>query len=373
MSDPQPVPPPPPSRRLPGALWFLLALALLVAGLLVWRAMDQHRARADDGPDLSNEGLDARLLQAEAAITSLRRGLATANQQLTDTRARTGLLRDEVLGVSQRSSLLEDSVRELAGQQRNGIASLRLDEVELLLALAQQRLQLSGDLRGAIRATELADSVLAMQRDPQLLDLRQTLAQELAAMRALPPNPTARAAGELDALEAVLPRLASASGRATSAARTGELHGWRKLLASFVQVRRSGSQDLLSPADRDAGMAALSLELALARTALARQDQAAFRASIARVDGWLQRLYPPSPLLAERRQRLATLRTLSLGIDLPVAGTSLEELRRILRERQSLPAPLASAAVVSPSAPSAPSAPATRSPRAAPPPASARR
>jgi len=362
MSEPQPILPPPPPRRLPGALWFLLALALLVAGLVVWRTWDQHggRSSGNDAPDLSNEGLDARLLQAEAAITSLRRGQSTANQQLTDTRARTGLLRDEVLGVTQRSSLLEDSVRELAGQQRNGIASLRLDEVELLLALAQQRLQLSGDLRGAIRATELADSVLAMQRDPQLLDLRQSLAQELAAMRALPPNPTARAAGELDALEAVLPRLASASGQVTHDAQPEALHGWRKLLASFVQVRRSGSQDLLSPADRDAGMAALSLELALSRTALARQDQAAFRASITRVDGWLQRLYPPSPLLAERRQRLATLRTLSLGIDLPVAGSSLEQLRQILRERQSLTLPMASAPASPASLRSAPLAAAPR-------------
>lgn len=336
MSDPLPVLPPPAPRRLPGALWFLLAIALLLAALLAWRAWTQQRPAADAGPDLSAEALDERLLQAEAAITSLRRAQDNTNQGLTDTRARTGLLRDEVLGITQRSSLLEDSVRELAGKQRNGIASLRLDEVELLLELAQQRLQLSGDLQGALRATEMAGEVLSMQRDPELLDLRQTLAQELAALRALPPNPTTRAAGELDALEAVLPKLASASGRAPAAAQPEEAHGWRKLLGAFVQVRSSGSQDLLSPADRDAGSAALALELALARTALARQDQAAFRASLQRIDAWMLRLYPPSALLDARRKRLAGLRTLALGVDLPVAGSSLEQLRRILRERQPL-------------------------------------
>jgi uroporphyrin-3 C-methyltransferase len=337
MTDPQPALPPPPPRRLPGALWFLLAIAVLLAALLAWRAWTQRHAAADAAPDLSVEALDARLLQAESAISSLRRGQDSINQRLADTRARTGLLRDEVLGVTQRSSLLEDSVRELSGQQRNGIAALRLDEVELLLALAQQRLQLSGDLGGAIRATELADGVLSLQRDPDLLDLRQSLAQELAAMRALPPNPTARAAGELDALEAVLPRLASDSGRATAAARPAAAHGWRRLLDSFVQVRRSGAQDLLSPADRNAGAAALSLELALARTALARRDQAAFRASLARVDAWLLRLYPPSALLDDRRRHLAALRTLGLGVDLPVAGTTLDQLRRLLRQRQATP------------------------------------
>ena len=81
----------------------------------------------------------------------------------------------------------------------------------------------------------------------------------------------------------------------------------------------------------------MSLEVALARTALARQDQAAFRASIGRIDGWLQRLYPPSALLSQRRARLRALRTLSLGYDLPVAGSSLDQLRRILRQRQATP------------------------------------
>ena len=69
MSDPQPDLPPPPPRRLPGALWFLLALALLVAGLVTWRAWDQREGGPSEGADLSNEGLDARLLQAEAGIS----------------------------------------------------------------------------------------------------------------------------------------------------------------------------------------------------------------------------------------------------------------------------------------------------------------
>ncbi len=338
MSDPQPIhSTPSPVRRLPGALWPMLVIAIGLTAMLAWQAWSGSARNAPVGPDLSAPALDERLLQAESAIASLRRSEDAINQRLADNKARTSLLRDEVLGVTQRSSLLEDSVRELSGQQRNGVASLRLDEVELLLALAQQRLQLSGDLNGAIHATELADSVLSVQHDPSLLDLRQTLAQELAAMRALPASPVAHAAGELDALEAVLPKLGAAAGMAPASAGPVALHGWRKLLQSFVQVRRSGNQDLLSPADRDAGQAALALEMALARTALSRQDQAAFRASLGRIDGWLQRLYPPSPLLSNRLARLKALRALALGYDLPVAGSSLDQLRRMLRQRQATP------------------------------------
>ncbi len=288
--------------------------------------------------DLSAEALDARLLQVESAQATARRTQAAQEQRLVDTRARTGLLRDEVLALTQRASLIEDSVRDSAQGSRDGLAALRLDEVELLLTIAQQRLQLSGDVGGALRATELADGVLSTQRDPELVDLRQTLAEELAALRALPSTPRAAAAGELDALEAVLPQLggrgALGAGRAANASPRA---GWQRLLDSLVQVRRSGGQDLISPADRDAGATALALEMSLARSALAGNDEAAFRRALVRIDGWLLRLYPDSPQLRERRARLAQLRTLELRYELPIAGATLKQLQALQHARRPAP------------------------------------
>lgn len=326
---------PPPSRRLPGALWFLLAIGITLAALLAWKAWS-GRIGNDPVVDLRPEALDARLLQVEASVASIRRGQESFNQKLTDTRARTGLLRDEVLALAQRSSLIEDSVRELSVGQRDGVAALRLDEVELLLTLAQQRLQLAGDLPGAVRATQLAQGVLSSQNDPALLDLRQTLVQELTALRALPEIPAARAAGELDALEAVLSKLPQRAATLRHAAgEAGDESGLQRLLDSLIQVRRSGEQDLLSPADRGAGEAALALEIALARTALARSDETAFRHSLLRMDGWLQRLFPDSPLLRERRKRLGDLRELGLSYQLPVAGSTLQQLHALRRSRRA--------------------------------------
>ena len=333
------VPAPSTARRLPGALWALLAIAALLTALVLWRAWKPNAvpaaAAASGDTDLSAEALDARLLQVESAQEAARRAQAAQEQRLVDTRARTGLLRDEVLALTQRASLLEDSVKEAEKGSRDGVAALRLDEVELLLTIAQQRLQLGGDLAGAIRATELADGVLSTQRDPALLDLRQTLAQELAALKALPPAPRVSAEGELDALAAMLPRLggsdALGAGRAADEQAQG---GWRALLDSLVQVRRSGGQDLLSPDDRRAGEAALALELSLARSALASGDEDGFRRSLARIDGWLLRLYPDGALLRERRARLARLRTLELSYDLPIAGATLKQLQQLQQERR---------------------------------------
>ncbi len=323
----------PPRRRSFGALGWLLLFAVLAAGgygaSLAWQAL---RPTAEAGPDLSPEALDARLLEAEQTITTLRRTQQGLDQRLTDTTARTGLLRDEVLGVGQRAALLEDSLSELSAQSGEGRQALRLDEAELLLSLAQARLGIAGDLEGAIRATSLAREVIEPLTDPPFINLRQTLVQELAALRALPADPRSQAAGELDALEALLPRLASRAPGAPGAA-DGNRPGWQRVMEAVVQVRPSSSQDLISPADRATGEAALGLDLALARTALDRRDETAFRGSLLRVDQWLQRLYADDQTLRERRERLAGLATLPLVPDLPMQGASLQQLRDLRRSR----------------------------------------
>lgn len=323
----------PAPRRAFGALGWLLVLAVLAAGSYgAWKGWQLVAPVAQEGPDLSPEALDARLLAAEQTIITLRRTQQSLDQRLTDTTARTGLLRDEVLGVGQRAAILEDSLRELSAQAGEGREALRLDEAELLLSLAQSRLGITGDLEGAIRATALAREVLEPMTDPQFISLRQTLGQELAALRALPEHPRARAASELDALEALLPRLAS---RAPGAPATtgGNRPRWQRLLDAVLQVRPSSRQDLISPSDRSTGEAALGLDLALARTALDRRDQASFRASLQRVDLWLQRLYANDATLRERRERLATLAKLALVPDLPMQGASLQQLRDLRRSR----------------------------------------
>lgn len=321
----------PAPRRAFGALGWLLVLAVLAAGGYgAWRAWQLFVPVAQEGPDLSPEALDARLLDAEQAVITLRRTQQGLDQRLTDTTARTGLLRDEVLGVGQRAAILEDSLRELSAQAGEGREALRLDEAELLLSLAQARLGIAGDLAGAIRATALAREVLEPMTDPQFISIRQTLGQELATLQALPADPRALAAGELDALEAVLPRLASrAPGEPTAAG--GQRPGWQRVMDAVVQVRPSSSQDLISPSDRATGEAGLGLDLALARTALDRRDAAAFRASLQRVDQWLQRLYADDAALRERRERLAALGTLPLVPDLPMQGASLQQLRDLRR------------------------------------------
>jgi uroporphyrin-3 C-methyltransferase len=330
--------PRPRRNRLRGNL--ILALIVLIALLAGgWKLRDWWQARqaASAVDSTASAGADQAL---PSAIDSLRREQHALAQRLADSATSNRILRDEVLGLGERAALLEDSVARIAGPRAQGEQALQLDEVDLLLTIGQQQLQLAGDLPSALHAYALADSTLAASADPNLLDLRQTLAQEIAALRALPPDPRATLGGRLDALQANLDALPLLTIEPPQ--RDAHAPLLDRVLGSMVSVQRRDTRDLLSPAAREAGMTALRLEFTIARLALERRDERAFNASLDRIDGWLPRLLPPGTVLQERRQQLAALRNQPLRIDLAVLGTSLDALRRLRSAHPATESPAAS-------------------------------
>lgn len=330
-----------PSTSRRGRAGSIVLLALLLLGLLGWRGWalwQTHEARLRASATESEQRIGA----LEQRIDVLRRDQRAQTQRILDAAATNRVLRDEVLGLSQRGALLEDSVSKLADPTRHGAQALRLDEVELLLGQAQQRLAIADDLDGARRAYALADGALQGIDDPRLLNLRQALAQERAALDTLGNGPHAAIARRLDAFAAGVEKLPehapAADGRQQAA--------WQRLLSPLVEVRRTESQTLIAPTERAAGQAALQIELALARAALERDDAAGFRAAVVRMEAWLPQLWPDSPALRQRRDELKALRVAVLQPSLPVLGSTLQQLRQLRNSGYSLPPP---PAVASPS------------------------
>ncbi|MET0580962.1 MAG: uroporphyrinogen-III C-methyltransferase [Pseudoxanthomonas sp.] len=321
-----------PRRGSTGLIVTLLALLLL--GLLGWRGWAMWQTRENHARASAAEA-EQRIGALEQRIDALRRDQRAQTQRILDAAATNRVLRDEVLGLSQRGALLEDSVSKLADPTRHGAQALRLDEVELLLSQAQQRLAIADDLDGARRAYTLAEGALQGIDDPRLLNLRQALAQERAALDTLGSGPHAAIARRLDAFAKGLDRL---SERAPAAG-TRSQAAWQRVLSPLVDVRRTTSKTVIAPTERAAGQAALQVELTLARAALERDDAAAFRAGVARMDAWLTRLWPDSAALRQRRDELKKLGAAPLQPSLPVLGSTLEQLRQLRNSGYALPAP----------------------------------
>lgn len=309
-----------PPRRRGAIVWMIVLLSLALLG---WRGWQAWQARIASEHDRASE--TAQQWQAlDTRIDALRTDQRAQAQRLQQADATNRVLRDELLGIGQRAALLEDSVRKLADPERHGAQALRLDEVELLLGQGEQRLRLAGDFDGARRAYALAAGVLAGVDDPGYLNLRQALVQERAGLDALGADPKALAAGRLDAFAATLAMPAHTPATPDSA-----LPWWRRAFALIVQVRPSNRAIAVDGADRAAAFAVLQLELALARTAIERRDDSAYRAALARADHWLTRLWPDSPELRHRRAQLRGLSTLPLTLMLPTLGSTRQQLQAL--------------------------------------------
>ena len=319
MSEPSP----PPARPARSRTAWLIVLLLALAGALVafaWQRVDgvrQAQAQAlAEAADLQRIGA------LEERVAALRRDQRAQTSRLQQAEATNRLLREELIGLGQRAALVEESVQQLSDPELDAGRALRLDEVELLLAQGQQRLQLSGDADGARRAYALAAQLLDGIAGPAWLDLRQALAQERAALDALGDDPRAVAAGRLDAFAASLPSLPR-----EPAADPIPPPWWSRAMDRLVDVRPTAAAVAVDPADRAAGLAALQLELTLAHAAIARGDVVGHRAALTRVDGWLQRLWPESGARTRQRQALQSLREQPLVLDLPTLGSTLTQLR----------------------------------------------
>jgi uroporphyrin-3 C-methyltransferase len=313
---------PPSARRSHGWIaWLIVVVVAIAATAWGWTAWQARNERNREQQADAGQRLDA----VEGRIDAIRRDQRSQLQRLQQADATNRVLRDEVLGIGQRSSLIEDTVSRLADPNRHGAQALRLDETELLLNMAQQRLLIAGDLEGARRAYVLAGNVLDGIDDPAYLSLRQTLRQERAGLEALGVEPRVRAMAELDALTQNI----SAAPIPTHASVPADAPWWRRAFATLIDVQPSDRTVAVQPADRIAAASGLQLEISLARAAAERRDQAGFRAALKRAEGWMTRLWPPSPDLDRQLGQLRAIGARELSLSLPTLGSTLQQLRQL--------------------------------------------
>lgn len=307
------------SRRWPSLVAAVLLALIGWAGWQGWLIWQDHQREA---AIQSNQRLDA----LAERLSALRNDQRAQAQRLKQADATNRVLRDELLGLSERAGLLEESVARYSETDRHGALALRLDEAELLLTLGEQRLLIAGDLDGGRRAYALAASALERIDDPAYMNLRQALMQERAALDAVASEPRVRALAQLEALTS---RIGAAADPEPEAMAAADSPWWRRILADLIRIQPSDGAVAVEPADRATAWAGLQLELSLARSAAERRDQESWRQALERVELWSMRLSPPSSGREASRAELAQLSAAPLSLSLPSLGSTLRELRRM--------------------------------------------
>lgn len=328
----------PKPRRWP---WLLALLVLCAIAALLLFAVHSLREANEGQAELNaqTEASRQQLLRFEQELTRMGQEQQRLVQRIDSSNATNKVLREELLGMGERATMLEEAVARVSQSRLGGESSLRLNEAEFLLTMGGTRLSLYGDVVSTIEAFALAEDALAGLDDPSLVTLRQTLAQELEQLRAMPADPRIAIRTDLAVLARQLAKLPppDKSGADDAADASASDSRLAQLFGRLVTVRRYDPQaSLLGPSQRQAALATLALQLELAQVALNRTDEDAFRAALVRVEDGMTGLFnQEDDAVRHWREQVAQLRQARLEPELPALGATLRELRNLRMVRRA--------------------------------------
>jgi uroporphyrin-3 C-methyltransferase len=383
-----------------GLMWtalLLAGLALLVAGWIGWQgrgAANQQAALMRAQQQQYQDELQNELKRLEAELAAVRSAASQQSSTLdsdlqqrlqaleADTTASADFRSESAAWTRSAQAALEDSearlnqvderLRTLSARSAEADAELELEEIDYLLRMAQERLQLFGDVRNADRALQLADQQVVAFDNPMFIALRREIAAARQALAATDPVDLVTLGAELDRIQDGLAGLPfrSATGQADPLAATtnatgADLPWWEKLknvLSGLVTVRRVADDEMALPAlaDQQALRQRAWLQAEQARLAALSREQPLYLASLQQAEATIQRWFDAED--EQVKQSLASLGNLQQrNVDPPMPDISGPwTTLRSLREAGLSPAAVVPAAPVPGAGGGAESAPAAQ-------------
>jgi uroporphyrin-3 C-methyltransferase len=339
VSKPFPPGPAPDAPRSYARWLLILVIAALFAGGCAWLYARVSSLYAAQDELLRRTSRDLNTLEVQAdRLESRQADLAAAAQRAAG----------DLAEFSNRIDANDQLVGQIKEQVVGGRGHFQIAAVEQLLLLANDRLQLARDVPAAIVAIDEADARLVALKEPRLFPVRQALAQEKAALQAVPLPDYAGAALTLSSLIQRAPRLPLVARVPTRFEAAPERvllpeparwyeRVWasvREALASVFSVRRDTgpSPRLLGAEQETLVVQVLALKLEGARVALLRGDTTSFRDLCESSANWLDTYFQrDDPGVAAARAELERLRPIDLTPPLPDISRSLNLLRAFMR------------------------------------------
>lgn len=330
----------------PGWLALLIALVALALAIAVWvnfsRTQERQFTRQNTELQAVNQRLDA-LSQAAALKSQL-------DSEQNSTRQALKTFSDQLDSMG---AALTDLRRR---SERGRDAWIKAEAATLLLA-ANDQVELNADPALASKALAAADERLKLLSDPSLIPVRQLIAKEEAALRAVPQADITGMAVTLTSLmdsagkfplKRVAPeKYTPAAAALLAAGKQARPTLWQRFKAGLdrlgrdiftVHHRNQPLEPLLAPEQDYFLRQNLELRLAAARAALLQRDSAAFQSSAQLARTWLETYFNPQDASVKSAiQALAQMQGQQLNPPLPDISASLTLLRRLEPPRASAP------------------------------------
>ena len=224
-------------------------------------------------------------------------------------------------------------------------------EAMYLLDLGERRLKLEHDVGTAMVAMETADARLATLDDPAVAGVRRLLAEEIAALRAVPAPDLNDVLARIDAVEAAIPDLPVLGVPATRGKRAAPVdakggaveRGLDRLgvaLRDLVSFRRidPATSRLVTQEEESLRRQHLDLLLFSARVAAMEPDGPAYQQALQAAADWIEQYFDTtSPQTAAVQAELAALGAIAIAPPLPPVGAAARQLQRVMRGNATTP------------------------------------
>lgn len=179
-----------------GTIALILAVVACIATVYMWYRFDVQgrldvQGRHDQDITTANLAGDLKALnESTRALEKQQDVLSAAQQKLDANQDELGKLIQEKLESSvsalrEQQEALAGSVSKIYDSMDRSIDSWALEEVEQLLRMASQSVSLAGDIKGGIVGLTLADKRLTELGNPELLEVRRLIAEELGQLKAV--------------------------------------------------------------------------------------------------------------------------------------------------------------------------------------------
>jgi uroporphyrin-3 C-methyltransferase len=350
--EPRPEQAPAPERKAASGIVLRVLLGLLIAAALGASGWVYYDARHRLGA--TQEELARRLKVIEESAREARAAAREAQESARDAQAKIGALDARVADAQSQQLALESLYQELSRNRDEW----QLAEIEQVLAIAQQQLQLSGNVRAALLALQLAEARLARTDRPQFLPVRRALARDIERLKALPAIDVAGMSMRIDGLVAAVDsmplafeergeRTGTANGAAKDSGAGAERGFWSRLgsevwteLRQLVVVRQANTPEppLLPPSQAYFLRENLRLRLLNARLSLLVRDEAGYREDLRTAQAWIRRYFDPrAKRTVEALTQLKQLSSSTLSFEMPTISESLEAVRGFKSRRERTP------------------------------------
>lgn len=330
----------PTSDRRKPSLFANTALILVVIALLTlaWQWLNTRHRFNEVEKSLSQKLEDYQANNQQSLALAKQ-----AEERSTEANARTVILEQKLEESRDQQDVLQTLYDQLA-ENREATA---VAEVEQLLTIANQQLQLVGNVKTALLALQAADKRLEPLNLPRANQLRETLVLEIENLRKLPQVDVVGMSAQLETLAdlcATIPLISerqptlNTKAAQQNVAKTTQLNTWQKAtypiwndIKNLVTVERIDKPEppLLSTDHAFYLRENLKLRLLTARIALLQHDEASYKADLATVTAWINQYFDAkNPNATQAFKLLKKLSGNNIDIQLPQLTESIAAVNR---------------------------------------------